>query len=66
MINNRGIGIAKSWIDGKQHSYVKIISNGESGDFKIEFQNEKFETLTVKLDPKELIKKADLSKFMGV
>ena len=64
-MNSRYIGIAKSWLPGTQHSSVSVISNEESGDLRVEFQNEKFQKKTVKLDPKLLIELSNVSKFMG-
>lgn len=66
MALSRGVGTATSWIPGKHHSYVRIISTESSGDLQIEFQNEKFERITAKLDPREIINKADLTAFMGI
>lgn len=62
---SRYIGTAKSWLPETHHSYVSVKSNEESGDFELEFQNERFQTKTVKLDPKLLIELAGAGTFMG-
>ena len=60
----RGIGIAKVWIEGPHHSYVSFTSVDSSGEFDVTFQNEKFETQTIRIAPEVIISVLNMGEFM--
>ena len=66
MGQSRGLGSSKVWLQGKRHSFVQVSDVEETGEFKVTFQNEKYETKTLTLDAEALIQRAGLKRFMGV